>query len=52
MELVAVLRRGKAFQMWLPGHHDHSPGTNSRGQVKEDGSIEWTQLPSLKKLEL
>ncbi|CAB1129552.1 protein of unknown function [Candidatus Hydrogenisulfobacillus filiaventi] len=46
MELVAVLRRGGEFEMWLPGHHGHGPGARWRGVVREDGSIDWRRLPS------
>ena len=52
MELVAVLRRGAEFELWLPGHHGHGPGTRYRGRVEADGAVRLERLPSAPRLEV
>jgi len=41
MEMVAVLRRGESFRLWVPGSHSHGPGQTWYGAVGADGVIEW-----------
>jgi hypothetical protein len=52
MELVAVIRRNSTFELWLPGHHSHGPGTRYRGYVDSEGNLKLELLPSAKRLEL
>ena len=52
LELVAVLRRGAEFELWLPGHHGHGPGTRYRGRVEVDGTVRLERLPSAPRLEV
>lgn len=54
MSLVAILKRGEEFSLWVPGFHDHGPGTSFKGFVTESGEIVLKEIPSprMKKLEI
>lgn len=50
--LVAILRRGKEAELWIPGHHGHGPGTRTKLTISADGQITETELPSARIVEI